>query len=64
LSAPSWPRNGNTVCTEPLPKDVRPISRARSRSCNAPATISDADALPWSTSTTIGQRVSDFAPDA
>ena len=34
------------VCTEPLPNDRVPMTVARLRSCNAPATISDADADP------------------
>ena len=38
----------------PLPKVRVPTSLARLRSCSAPATISAADAVPWSTSTTTG----------
>ena len=42
------------VCTDPLPKVVSPSTKARSQSCRAPATISEAEALPWFTSTTMG----------
>ena len=42
------------VCTEPLPNVPAPITVARLWSCSAPATISEADAVPPSTSTTIG----------
>src|SRR5687767_1876863 len=49
------PDSGNSVWTEPLPYVVRPSTSARSWSCSAPATISDADALFGSTSTTIGR---------
>ena len=43
-----------TVCTDPLPKVGVPISTARLWSCSAPATISEAEALPAFTSTTTG----------
>ena len=42
------------VCTEPLPKVCVPMIVARLWSCSAPATISEADAEPPFTSTTIG----------
>ena len=42
------------VCTEPLPKVLLPRTTARRWSCSAPATISDAEADPPLTSTTIG----------
>ncbi len=42
------------VCTEPLPNERVPISVARLWSCNAPATISDAEAEPPLISTTTG----------
>ena len=45
------------VCTDPLPKVCVPITTPRPQSWSAPATISDADALPWLTSTTIGKSV-------
>ena len=45
---------GNMVCTEPLPNDFSPIMMARLESCNAPATISDAEAEPALINTTIG----------
>ena len=34
------------VCTEPLPKLVRPMTVARLWSCSAPETISEAEAEP------------------
>ena len=43
-----------TVCTEPLPKVWVPSTVARPWSCSAPATTSDAEALPAFTRTTIG----------
>ena len=46
--------SGMIVCTEPLPKVCVPTIVARPQSWSAPATISDAEALPWLTSTTIG----------
>src|SRR5262249_24877800 len=46
--------SGMIVCTEPLPKVCVPTTIARPQSCSAPATISDAEALPWFTSTTVG----------
>ncbi|MNP60529.1 hypothetical protein D3C76_1556220 [compost metagenome] len=46
--------SGSTVCTEPLPKLSVPISTARFWSCRAPATISDAEALPPLIRTTSG----------
>ncbi|POR73223.1 hypothetical protein BKM30_26565 [Pseudomonas syringae pv. syringae] len=46
--------SGSTVCTEPLPKLSVPIRMPRFWSCNAPATISDAEALPPLISTTRG----------
>ncbi|MNN88511.1 hypothetical protein D3C81_2062060 [compost metagenome] len=46
--------SGSTVCTEPLPKLVVPMTTARFWSCRAPATISEAEALPPLISTTIG----------
>ena len=42
------------VCTDPLPKLCCPIITARLWSCSAPATISDAEAEPPFTNTTIG----------
>ena len=42
------------VCTEPLPKERVPSSVARRWSCNAPATISDAEAEPPLMSTITG----------
>ena len=42
-------------CALPFPNVVRPMTTARSWSCSAPATISDALALPASTSTTSGR---------
>ena len=49
--------SGMMVCTEPLPKLWVPSTTARPQSWSAPATISDAEALPWLTSTTIGKSV-------
>ena len=46
--------SGMIVCTEPLPKVCVPITVARLWSCSAPATISEAEAEPPFTSTTIG----------
>ena len=46
--------SGRIVCTEPLPNVCVPMTMARLWSCSAPATISDADAEPPFTSTTIG----------
>ena len=46
--------SGMMVCTEPLPKVWVPTIVARPQSWSAPATISEAEALPWLTSTTIG----------
>jgi len=40
------PRSGITVCTDPLPKLVRPTTCARFLSCRAQATISAAEADP------------------
>ncbi|SPH19277.1 hypothetical protein ASD8599_00001 [Ascidiaceihabitans donghaensis] len=51
--APSL-RSGITVCTDPLPKLLVPTTIARRWSCNAPATISEADAEPPLIKTTIG----------
>ena len=42
------------LCTEPLPNEVVPTTSPRSRSWIAPATISEADALPPLTSTIMG----------
>jgi hypothetical protein len=47
-----------------LPKLVVPTTSARSWSCSAPATISLAEALPPSVSTTIGGCVTSRSPDA
>ena len=47
-----------SCCTEPLPKLRVPMTIARSRFLSAPATISDAEAEPLLTSTTIGKLVS------
>src|SRR5207249_1761998 len=47
--------SGRMVCTEPLPKVCVPRTRARLWSWSAPATISEALALPPFTSTTIGK---------
>ena len=41
------------VCSEPLPKVCVPSTTARLWSCRAPATISEAEAEPALTSTTI-----------
>ena len=38
--------SGINVCTDPFPKDLFPKINALLLSCNAPATISDADADP------------------
>ena len=46
--------SGRMVCTEPLPKVCVPMMMARLWSCSAPATISEAEAEPPLTSTTIG----------
>ena len=46
--------NGITDCTEPLPKLRVPTITARLWSCNAPATISEAEAEPELISTTNG----------
>ncbi|OEH45362.1 hypothetical protein lpari_03641 [Legionella parisiensis] len=51
---PVFSSNGNTVCTEPLPKLVVPRITARLLSLSAPATISAADAEPLLINTTIG----------
>ena len=48
-----WPASGRMVCTEPLPKVCVPSTTARLWSCSAPATISEAEAEPALTSTTI-----------
>ena len=53
--SPEPSESGMIVCTEPLPKVCVPRMIERFQSCNAPATISDADALPWFTRTTIGR---------
>ncbi len=45
---------GMMVCTEPLPNVFVPMTIARPLSCRAPATISDAEAEPPLTSTTMG----------
>ena len=45
--------NGNWFCTNPLPKDRRPMMIPRSLSCIAPAKISLADADHSSIRTTI-----------
>ena len=45
---------GITVCTEPLPNEREPRSVARLWSCNAPATISEAEAEPPLISTISG----------
>ena len=49
------PGSGMTVWTEPLPKVRCPRITARWWSCNAPATISLAEALPPLVSTTTGR---------
>src|SRR5450759_625291 len=46
--------SGMMVCTEPLPKVWVPMIKARLWSCSAPATISEAEADPPFTSTTMG----------
>ncbi len=46
--------SGRIVCTEPLPNVCVPMIVARWWSCSAPATISEAEAEPPFTSTTIG----------
>src|SRR5690554_740930 len=46
--------SGRMVCTEPLPKLLVPRTTARLWSCRAPATISEAEALPPLISTTRG----------
>ena len=46
--------SGMIVWTEPLPNVWVPTTIARPQSWSAPATISEAEALPWLTSTTIG----------
>ena len=43
---PDPSESGMMVCTEPLPKLCVPITMARPQSCSAPATISEAEALP------------------
>ena len=48
-------RSGTMVWTEPFPKESVPTTSARLWSCNAPATISEADAEPPLISTTIGR---------
>ena len=48
---------GITDCTEPLPKLRVPIMIALLWSCNAPATISEADAEPLFISTTNGMSL-------
>ena len=59
VSFSAWPsRSGMTVCTDPLPNVRSPISVARPWSRSAPATISDPDAEPPSTSTTSGAPAS------
>src|ERR1700681_672080 len=52
------PERGMTVCTEPLPNEVRPMSFARWLSLRAPATISAAEAEPPLINTTIGAPLS------
>src|SRR5690606_41907341 len=42
------------ICTEPLPNVRLPSTLARLWSCSAPATISEAEADPTLTSTTMG----------
>jgi hypothetical protein len=42
-----------SLCTNPLPKDLLPITIPRSQSCTAPVTISLADADPSSISIMI-----------
>ena len=51
LSGPVW----TTVWTEPLPKLFSPMIRARRWSWSAPATISEAEAVPASVSTITGR---------
>ena len=51
---PEPSESGMIVCTEPLPKLWVPTTTARPQSCNAPATISEAEALPWLMRITIG----------
>ena len=46
--------SGIRVCTEPLPKLCVPTTTARLWSCNAPATISEAEAEPALIRTVIG----------
>ena len=43
------------VCTDPLPKLCVPSTTARPQSWSAPATISEAEALPWLTRMTMGK---------
>src|SRR3990172_3794502 len=47
--------SGMMVWTDPLPKVCVPRTMARPQSWSAPATISEAEALPWLTSTTMGK---------
>ena len=47
--------SGSTVCTEPLPKLSVPMMMAREWSCKAPATISEALAVPSLTRSTMGK---------
>ena len=47
-----------SICTEPLPKVVSPMITPRSRFLSAPATISEALAEVWLTSTASGTLVS------
>ena len=51
------PSSGRMVCTDPLPKVLAPSTSARLWSWRAPATISEALALPPFTSTTMGKSV-------
>ena len=51
-------------CTRPFPQLVWPAMTARSWSCSAPATISDADAEPLLRRTTTGMREWVFLPGA
>ena len=53
--------SGMIVCTEPLPNERVPTIVARLWSCSAPATISEAEAEPPLTSTTIGLAVGHVA---
>ena len=54
-------REGSTSCTRPLPNVFVPTTVARWRSRSAPVTISDALALPPSTSTTTGTSCGSIA---